>query len=475
MKRPVLTAWSVVVIVLALLLPAAASAAKPFRGDVSFTGFSCDAPTDDGFVSVFVELDGDGDGFGDLAFWESPAEPFEGAPTLVTDSVTLSGGAAGIDATFELVEFDETSDPPIGDPAGTAVLDATFTPDGDPIPFENTFRDGNRHERVEGWTQPLTVSGTLTLPGADLTDLSTCFAIHEQFTYFATNPSAFNAKFSEGHLNCYWENDESFVELNGFQDRFGAFLEVRVSDTAGTVGGGGDVVLDDGGFDFELPLVDEDDGSDVGSASGAATLTPDGDAVRILEINGRSRVKLVVQAFSIDGELQIDLGGATTSYPMDDEHCDVEQVDGHIIEVQPAGPKPKPYPNEGPAQAIPLALDVPVTLRTGAGAEAPEAPCTFEDVEEVPFGHTAWWSIAGTGGELTADTAGSDFDTVLGVYVQDGADLVQVGCVDDVFDPETGEVTFQANITWDSEAGVTYLIQAGGYAGSTGTLQLVVR
>ena len=475
MKRPVLTAWSVLVIILALLLPAAASAAKPVRGDVSFTNFSCEAATDDGFVFVFVELDGSGEGFGDLAFWESPADPFESDPTLITEAITLSGGATGIDATFELVEFDPTSEPPYGDPAGTAVLDATFTPDGDPIPFEDTFRDGNRHERIAGWSQPLTVSGTLTLPGADLTDLSTCFAIHEQFTSFATNPSAFNAKFSEGNLFCTWEDEDTIVALNGFQDRFNSFLDVYISDETSEVGGGTEVELVDGAFAFDTALFDFDDGAEVGSASGGATLTEDGDAIRSIEVNGRSRVKLIVQEFSVSGELEVDLGGVTTAYPMDEEHCAAQAVDGHIISVRPAGPKPRPYPNEGPAQAIPLVLDTPVTLKTGAGAEAPEATCLLEGVDEVPIGHTAWWSIQGTGGDLTVDTAGSDFDTVVGVYVQDGADLVQVGCVDDVFDPETEEGSLQASLTWASEAGVTYLIQAGGFAGNTGTLQLVVR
>jgi hypothetical protein len=467
-KRPVLTAWSVVIVLLALLLPATVAAAKPIREVGAFTGLSCDVATDDGFVSMFVEIGSDGDGFGDLAFWESPAEPFESEPTLITVAVDFSGGATGIDATFELVEFDPSSEPPFGDPAGTAVLDATLTPDGDPVPFEDEFHDGNVHGRIEGWSQELTVAGTLTLPGADLTDLSGCFAFHEESTAFVTNPSAFNAKFSEGNLFCFWEDEDSIVELNGFQDRFNTFLDVRVSSETGGASAGLDVDLDDGAFEFETPLFDEEDGSEVGSASGGATLTPDGDEIRILEVNGRSRLKLIIQEFSVAGELEIELGGVTTTYPMDDEHCAAQVVEGHRVDVRPAGPKPRPYPNEGPGQAIPLVLGTPVTLKTGAGAEAPEATCLFDDFEEIPIGHTAWWSVVGTGGELTADTAGSDFDTVLGVYVQDGSDLVQVGCIDDVD-------ILQAVITWDSEAGVTYLIQAGGFGGSTGNLVLVVR
>ncbi len=257
MKRPVLTAWSVVVVLLALLLPATVAAAKPFRDEGSFTYVSCDAATDDGFVSVFVEVNDSGDGFGDLAFWESPAEPFEDEPTLVPVAVDFSGGATGIDATFELVEFDPSSDPPFGDPAGTAVLDATFTPDGDPIPFEDDFRDGNVHGRVEGVTQPLTVAGTLTLPGADLTDLSGCFAIHEQSTSFATE---------SGRLQRQVQRREPVLRLGRRGAPSSSSTATRIASTRSstcgsptrprTVSGGTDVELVDGTFDFETPLFD---------------------------------------------------------------------------------------------------------------------------------------------------------------------------------------------------------------------------
>jgi hypothetical protein len=44
--------------------------------------------------------------------------------------------------------------------------------------------------------------------------------------------------------------------------------------------------------------------------------------------------------------------------------------------------------------------------------------------------------------------------------------------VDDVVDPT---FTLQARVTIDTVAGVTYYVQAGGFGGSTGRLQLVVR
>jgi hypothetical protein len=91
---------------------------------------------------------------------------------------------------------------------------------------------------------------------------------------------------------------------------------------------------------------------------------------------------------------------------------------------------------------------------------------------QLPFAHTAWWTFTGTGGDVTIDTAGSDFDTIVAVYVSEGGSFAQVGCVDDVFDPETGEGSFQASITVATEAAQTYFIQAGGFGDSAGTLRL---
>ena len=94
------------------------------------------------------------------------------------------------------------------------------------------------------------------------------------------------------------------------------------------------------------------------------------------------------------------------------------------------------------------------------------------EVEELPFAHTAWWTFTGTGGDVTVDSAGSDFDTIIGVYVLDGDAFEQVGCVDDVFDPVTEEGSLQSRVTVATIAGQTYYIQAGGFGDSAGTLRL---
>ena len=74
-------------------------------------------------------------------------------------------------------------------------------------------------------------------------------------------------------------------------------------------------------------------------------------------------------------------------------------------------------------------------------------------------GHSLWYSFTGTGDEVTIDTAGSNFDTVIAVYDDE---FVELACNDDV---EFGPVgfTFQAALTVDTVEGATYYVQAGGY------------
>ena len=98
-------------------------------------------------------------------------------------------------------------------------------------------------------------------------------------------------------------------------------------------------------------------------------------------------------------------------------------------------------------------------LATSAGG-GKKLAATPNDSADLALGRS-------TGGDVTIDTAGSDFDTVLGIYTEDSGELVPIGCVDDVD-------SLQARITISTDAGVTYWIQAGGLGSSSGTLVLTV-
>src|SRR5688572_21206432 len=162
----------VTALVLLMVLPAAASAAKATRFTDHTVGISCeDPPALSGGGSVFFgantseEFEPDGH----LDYWttsEPSGEPdllrdFE-APIVVTwDGSVLSGSIPLVDGN--------------GDPAGAATFSASLVPVGDPEPFDEQFRDGNHQHAFTGVTQPMDPSGTLTVGSSTFT-LDGCFA-----------------------------------------------------------------------------------------------------------------------------------------------------------------------------------------------------------------------------------------------------------------------------------------------------------
>ena len=128
-----------------------------------------------------------------------------------------------------------------------------------------------------------------------------------------------------------------------------------------------------------------------------------------------------------EGSLTIDVDRISATLPMDDSSC--EAADVHVQEIvgKVSGPKLK---NDAPSGAIALAIPATVDVKTGGTALEPEQPCLVDfdgNEEELPFGHTAWWTFTGTGGDVTVDTAGSNFDTAVGVYVPNGGWFDHVG------------------------------------------------
>jgi hypothetical protein len=86
-------------------------------------------------------------------------------------------------------------------------------------------------------------------------------------------------------------------------------------------------------------------------------------------------------------------------------------------------------------------------------------------------GHSVWWSwTAPASGSVTVTTAGSNFDTLLGVYTGTSvAGLTLVAQNDDANGAQTSAVTFNA------VAGVTYQIAVDGYDGAVGNITLGLR
>ncbi len=154
--------------------------------------------------------------------------------------------------------------------------------------------------------------------------------------------------------------------------------------------------------------------------------------------------------------------------------------------VAPAGPSglhpadllslhetaPPPGANDDFANAA-LIASLPFTAEqsTVGMTTEPEEPLLPDGciASPTPKGATVWYRFTPSSSvTVTADTFGSDFDTVLAVYTGSSfASLALVACNDDTD-------TLQSRVSFVATAGTRYNLQAGGYADLAGNLRLNV-
>jgi hypothetical protein len=431
-------------------------------------GFFCEGISSTG-GSGFAFLGGQvSDEFGSDVFadyWSS-GEP-SGPPDLRVDydqpfSLVFADGT--LTGSFSLIDEN-------GDPAGSGTIDAQLTPVGEPFEIEDEFRFGNHQERVAD------------LDGVTF-DLSQCFADEANLAYFSTNPNAIAARFAERTVGCDLTNgagDTGFLFVDLSNDL--VFVDIGMTSANGSVsyGGFGELPQSEGAVEGSLELYDPSTGDPVaGTASVQLSFTATEQFTYVLKDATFRR--------TVSGDL-LDIEGTLTfpgGYTFDLGDC--VGVDGTVKEIGtfPRGPRPggKVPSNDLPTGAT--ALSVGSKTTTSTKGASPTAEARFEcligfDEEtgeeyEVPVGNTVWYTVTGTGGPITMDTAGSDYDTVMAVYSGSPGSFETVACVDDVPLDPIGR-TLQSSITFDSVAGQTYYVQIGGYPSSYpyGNLRVAVR
>ena len=419
-----------------------------------------------------------------LYWWAPELDPYQQPPTLFSDGGIPNGTTDGASLSGSLpLYLYET-----GEPAGDGSFSASFVDAGEPLSYRDVSQGSNARSVSEAFIQPLAVTGSVQLPDATYNDLSDCQAAREHYTFFGTNPDTRIERSSGIGLACEWATDDLHVQLYANADASGfAHGEIFVTDDTGTYAGFAEIALDEATFtaSWELMSISPEGeiapaavgGEIAGSAMAAATLSSTGESGHVFDRTRSQMFKFFYEVFAVNGQLDIVTPAGEISLPMGD-NCFANSADSQVRFSSPHGQGGRPLANDQPADAEPIAIGDAVSVATAGTDEAPEAACTIDSEEaggevEIPLGHTAWWSFTGTGGDITIDTVGSDFDTVLGVYVLQGGEMVQVACVDDVFvDPDA---TLQARLTVSTEAEVTYLIQAGGFGSSTGQLELSVQ
>lgn len=109
---------------------------------------------------------------------------------------------------------------------------------------------------------------------------------------------------------------------------------------------------------------------------------------------------------------------------------------------------------------------------TGSNASA-TAEAGEPNPASVSGGKSVWWSwTASSSGGVTLSTAGSNFDTTLGVYT--GSSLSSLRLVAENDDENYNNGVYSSRVTFNAVAGTTYRILVDGYNGANGNITLTL-
>lgn len=141
--------------------------------------------------------------------------------------------------------------------------------------------------------------------------------------------------------------------------------------------------------------------------------------------------------------------------------------------AKPAAAAPPSNDNFGGAAVLPLfSARVQNTAEATVAAGEPFTPGQTGFCGENQMGKTTWFKVTGTGGPMTINTFGSDFDTMLVAYNTNGTGAASTTSGPPAFanalacgDDSAGFIT--TRMSFNATAGKVYLIQVGGFHDGT--------
>jgi hypothetical protein len=317
------------------------------------------------------------------------------------------------------------------------------------------------------------MNGTVTLPdgSAFVLDNASCAADEVHVTFFGNNPTSAVQHFDANSASCPLlaggeQVGQLFVDVDS--DRTVAFVDAFFFDAGieATIDGAS---IEGGHLSLALDYRSTDTGSIVGTGSIDMTIAATGERFSYTLRGGTITERVSGEAYDVSGSLvapgfpPFDLGGCVLA------DRSTKRIFKPFHAPSPTG---KPLVNDLPSGATRVGVKTRLTENTKNAAldmEAPFSCLTFLDdngiAQPLPVIKTVWFSILGTGSNVTIDTAGSGFDTVAAVYTRasDGSYVPVPGaCVDDVPLQPLGR-TLQASVTFAATAGTTYYVQIGGF------------
>lgn len=449
-------------------------AAPPIVTTTRLESFACEPVMGDGGAVAFSgSLTGEGpDAY--IAVWDPGSDPTVDPPTLHSDEsfrvdrVSWDNGV--VLGTVPMIHATT------GEPAGEAAVRAELTAGPGETTIERAPTRDWHNQRVHqaSAVQPAVATASVVLPGRGERTFSGCPGAITTVRRWTTQPDASVQRLDPAvFFECsatHPSGQSVFMAVEAGSES-AIWLERKVpgNDEPSVIGFSYEATSTRTSVTSTVPLYAPPDFEPAGHALLEASLTRSGQR-RFVLAHQDGRKTMVVEDLTVAGTVRFP-DGTLFSFT----GCSGERNTSHEVLTDPAGPRrggPAPS-NDRPDGAIALVPGGSRTDQSRGAAPAAEVPLWCHDNPPYPeelTGNTLWYTVEGTGRPMTVDTAGSSFNTVLGVYARQGDVLVEIACVDDLF----GE-TLQARGTFPTEAGQVYLAQVGGYASQFGNIRVTLR
>lgn len=278
---------------------------------------------------------GEGGSGASLQVWIVPANPISDAPILVNGdaSLTLSADGSALEGGIDLMELES------GAAAGTAILDATLTPSGTAETVERTATGSNHKGRVVDTHQPLTVSGSLSLPTGDVLVLDgRCTGVSTLTESFANAPASTVTSTDFIGLSCDWYLvDGSYVGLVGQSDQLTSWLDIAVVTPEGSFpdpDGAESLSLTRSQIEASFDLTPAGQGiAPTGGTARATARVWNGERLATAEGEAGRRSRTTINSLVVDGTLNVSLDDGTSYVlAMNAETCRMADISHRTIE-----------------------------------------------------------------------------------------------------------------------------------------------
>ena len=269
--------------------------------------------SEDAVVFIALSLSAGSEASASVQVWLPPDVDYLDPPTLVSGRSELIAAADDSSLTGSVDLFLSATQ----ESAGKAYIDASLAPFG-PLVFNENRSSGNHKSWLEETYQPMSIAGTLTIPGRNgevVLPLEGLFATVADTTIFTNAPSSTVIGQDVTSMELWWEADGILVCIQGESDKASSWVDAAVVLPDGTIlnGAGDGETVDHRRIDADVAITSVNPG--LAPTGGSVRVRADvsrGETETFVQRDGDDRLRITSQQLIANGTVEVTLDDGTS-------------------------------------------------------------------------------------------------------------------------------------------------------------------